>query len=217
MATLSTPVRKPSTFDATLAAARTTMLFSEITRLAIDSFRASKVRFLLTMLGMVIGSASIILVVTVGLTGKQYALDTISSIGPNKIEMEYSGGNVIGPDNTSNPDLMTLDDMAAVKEQVPGIVAASPMLEFHDSISIGNGQTKETMLLGVSPQYRQVRNFRILAGRFFDDQDAAGHTKAAVILGSFATELYGSHRPPSIAPSASAASPSPSSASSPSG
>ncbi len=80
-----TGVPKPSTFDATLAAARTTMVFSEITRLALDSFRASKVRFLLTMLGMVIGSASIILVVTLGLTGKQYALSLIQGIGPNMI------------------------------------------------------------------------------------------------------------------------------------
>ena len=67
------------------------MMFSEVVRLALDSFKASKVRFLLTMLGMVIGSASIVLVVTLGLTGKQYALNLISSIGPNLVEMQYGG------------------------------------------------------------------------------------------------------------------------------
>ena len=181
-----------STFDATLASATSTIAMRETVNLAIDSFRASKVRFLLTMLGMVIGSAAIVLVYTIGNTGKQYALATISSIGPNKVEMMYSGGNVIGPDNTSTPDLMTREDMKAVIDQVPGIVAASPMLEFHDRISMGSGVTKEAMLLGVSPQYKQVRNLRIVAGRFFDDEDAAAHTKAAVILGKFATELFGS-------------------------
>jgi putative ABC transport system permease protein len=50
-----------------------------VVKLAIDSFKASKVRFLLTMLGMIIGSASIILVYTLGLTGKDYALKLISS------------------------------------------------------------------------------------------------------------------------------------------
>src|SRR5579863_8690613 len=94
------------TFDATLASATSTIAFRETVNLAIDSFRASKTRFLLTMLSMVIGSASIVLVVTVGLTGKQYAMDTISSIGPNKVEMMYSGGTVMGPDNTSSPDFM---------------------------------------------------------------------------------------------------------------
>ncbi len=185
-------VPKPSSFDRTLATARSTMMFSEIVRLAIDSFVASKVRFLLTMLGMIIGSASIILVVTLGLTGKEYAHNLISSIGPNMIEMEYNGGSVAGPDNTTTPDFMTRDDMQAVIEQVPGIIASSPMLEDHDRVSIGGGVVKETMILGVSPQYKQVRNLVILSGRFFDDQDAREHTKVAVIVETFAKELFGS-------------------------
>ena len=101
---------KTVSFEHTLASARSTMVFSEVAALAVDSFRASKVRFLLTMLGMIIGAASIILVVTVGLTGRQYALETISSIGPNKVEMQYDGGTVVGPDNASTPDYMTSDN-----------------------------------------------------------------------------------------------------------
>jgi putative ABC transport system permease protein len=193
MATTSVP--KPpvekKTFDSTLASAGSTMIFSEIFSLAIDSFRASKARFLLTMMGMVIGSASIILVVTVGLTGKQYALETISSLGPNKIEMQYSGGTIIGPDNTSTPDQMTREDMMAVVNTIPGIVAYSPMLEVHDHISVGGGITKDTMLLGVSPEYKEVRGLVVLAGRFFDDQDAATHAKVAVLNKPLAIELFG--------------------------
>jgi putative ABC transport system permease protein len=183
---------KPTSFDRTLASARSTMMFSEVVRLAVDSFRASKTRFLLTMLGMIIGSASVILVATLGSTGKQYALDQLTSIGPNKIELQYGGGTVSGPDNTSTPDYMTLDDMDAVLGQVPGIVASSPMLEFHDNISIGSGITKQTTLLGVSPQYRIVRNLVVVSGRFFDDQDDLAHEKVAVIVKPFADELYGS-------------------------
>ena len=183
---------KPTSFDRTLASARSTMMFSEVVRLAVDSFRASKTRFLLTMLGMIIGSASVILVATLGSTGKQYALDQLTSIGPNKVELQYGGGTVSGPDNTSTPDYMTLDDMDTVLEQVPGIVASSPMLEFHDNVSIGGGITKQTTLLGVSPQYRIVRNLVVVAGRFFDDQDDLAHEKVAVIVKPFAEELYGS-------------------------
>jgi putative ABC transport system permease protein len=187
----TTNLAKPTSFDRTLASARSTMMFSEVVRLAVDSFRASKTRFLLTMLGMVIGSASIILVATLGSTGKQYALDQLTSIGPNKIELQYGGGTVSGPDNTSTPDYMTLDDMHAVLDQVPGIVASSPMLEFHDNVSIGGGITKQTTLLGVSPQYRIVRNLVVVSGRFFDDQDERAHEKVAVIVKPFAEELYG--------------------------
>src|SRR3979411_73807 len=102
----TTTLSKPTSFDRTLASARSTMMFSEVVRLAVDSFKASKVRFLLTMLGMIIGSASIILVYTLGLPGKDYALNLISSIGPNMIEMQYNGGDRVGPDNTSTPDFM---------------------------------------------------------------------------------------------------------------
>jgi putative ABC transport system permease protein len=189
MATTDLP--KPTSFDRTLQSARSTMMFSEVVRLAVDSFRASKTRFLLTMLGMVIGSASIILVATLGSTGKQYALDQLTSIGPNKIELQYDGGTVSGPDNTTTPDFMTLDDLHAVLEQVPGIVASSPMLEFHDNVSLGNGVTKATMLLGVSPQYKIVRNLIVTSGRFFDDQDALAHEKVADMVEPFAIALYG--------------------------
>ncbi len=183
-----------SSFEKTLASARSTMMFSEVVRLAIDSFKASKVRFLLTMLGMIIGSASIILVYTLGLTGKDYALNLISSIGPNMVGMMYNGGDRVGPDNTSTPDFMTREDMQAVNEQVPGIIASSPMLETHDRISMGGGIVKDSMILGVSPQYKQVRNLSILAGRFFDDQDAISHTKVAIIVEPFAKALFGSSR-----------------------
>ena len=78
-------------FEQTLKSARRTMVFSEILKLAVDSFRASKVRFMLTALGMVIGTASVILVVTIGLTGKQFILNEIQKIGTNEVEVEYAG------------------------------------------------------------------------------------------------------------------------------
>lgn len=180
-----------SSFDLTLRSAKTTMVFSETLQIALDSFRASKIRFLLTMLGMVIGSASIILVVTLGLTGKQYALDLISSIGPGMVEMQYRGGTTPGPNNTVTADNMTREDEVAVRERVPGIMASSPMAEDHESIGIGSGVTQDVMLLGVSPQYKDVRNYAILAGRFFDDQDAAQHSKVVVVVKPLAKELFG--------------------------
>ena len=94
-----------------------------------QTFRISKVRFILTSLGMVIGTASLILVVTIGLTGKQYLLQQIQNIGSNMMIAEYSGGGIYGRDATS--DFLTLDDLNAVREQVPGISNASP----HDRVS----------------------------------------------------------------------------------
>ncbi len=175
-----------ASFTRTLASAEKTMVLSEIITLALDSFRANKVRFALTALGMVMGSASVILVVTIGLTGKQYAINYIQGIGANMITADYPGGD------NGNPDFLTKDDLTAVANQVPGIVGSSPMLQMHDRISFGDGNVRDVLVLGVSPQYRDIRNLVVLAGRFFDEQDAMNHSKVAVVTVPFAKSLFGS-------------------------
>jgi|SRR6185312_991062 len=172
--------------------ARQTMVFSEIFTIALDSFRASKVRFVLTAIGMVIGTASLILVVTIGLTGKQYVMNQIQSIGANLIYAYYEGGSNASVSLGSGGDWLTVEDMKAVQAQVPGIQAASPMLELHDRISVGNGKERDILVLGVSPQYVTVRNLQVLAGRFFDDDDAMARAKVALVTLQFAQTVYGS-------------------------
>ena len=179
-------------FQQTLLSARRTMVASEILRLAVDSFRSSKLRFALTALGMVIGTASVILVVTIGLTGKQFILNEIQKIGTNEVEVEYSGGGTSGLERVIYNDFLTREDEKAVVARVPGVVASSPVLESHDRISFGGGVVKDTLVLGVSPQYRDVRNLVVLAGRFFDEQDESAHIKCAVVTVPFAREMFGS-------------------------
>ena len=189
-----TAVRSSSrrSFERTLASAKRTMVLSEIVSLAVDSFRANKVRVMLTSLGMVIGSASLILVVTVGMTGKQYILHLIEAIGTNMVQVEYSGG---GPGSAAQHDFrndyLTREDEAAVDEQVPAVAFSSPMLQMHDRLSFGNGVVKDILVLGVSPQYKQVRNLILVTGRFFDDEDNASHAKVAVVTEPFAKQRFG--------------------------
>ncbi|MEO6829074.1 MAG: ABC transporter permease [Acidobacteriaceae bacterium] len=182
-------VHNPS-FTRTLASAKKTMVFSEIMHLAVDSFRANKVRFALTALGMVMGSASVILVVTIGLTGKQYAVNYIQGIGANMITADYQGGGT--GDVSTDQDFLKKEDLTAVVDRVPGIVGASPMLQMHDRISFGDGNVKDVLVLGVSPQYKNIRNLVVISGRFFDNQDAISHSKVAVVTLPFAQNLFGS-------------------------
>src|SRR6266849_5973378 len=97
---------------------RPKMALGEILAFSYDTFCSNKVRFALTALGMVIGTASLILVVTIGMTGKQYVLNQIQAIGANMVYAEYQGGA-----GNVNPDVLTIDDMHAVLQQVPGIAA----------------------------------------------------------------------------------------------
>ena len=182
--------RRNLAFERTLASAKRTMVLSEILRLALDSFRANKVRFALTALGMVIGSASLILVTTIGLTGKNYIQHLIQGIGINMVEVEYSGGGT-GETGDYRNDFLTRDDERAVDTQVPAVAASSPMLEMHDRISFGSGVVKDILVLGVTPQYRQVRNLVITSGRYFDDEDEDTHTQVAVVTAQFAQEMFG--------------------------
>jgi putative ABC transport system permease protein len=189
MATLAPPPRL--TFQQTLQSARRTMMFSEILKLAFDSFQAAKLRFALTALGMVMGTASVILVVTIGLTGKRFILNEIQKIGTNEVEVEYAGAGTTGAEQLIYNDYLTQDDETAVKAQVPSVLYSSPVLEAHDRISFGGGVVKDTLVLGVSPQYKAVRNLVVLSGRFLDEQDEAAHIKCAVVTIPFAREMFG--------------------------
>jgi putative ABC transport system permease protein len=165
------------------------MVLGETISVAVETFRAHKTRFMLTALGMVIGTASLILVVTIGLTGKEYILREIQAIGANMMVAYYQGGSNYG---SSSSDYLTLQDMDAVRRQVPGITSSSPMLELHDRIAIPGGKERDVLILGVSSQYQWVRNLEIVAGRFFDDNDVRARSKIAEVTVNLAIRLYGS-------------------------
>ncbi|MGH9605387.1 MAG: ABC transporter permease [Terracidiphilus sp.] len=183
---------RQSTFEQTLLSARETMVFSEILKLAMDSFSASRTRFMLTALGMVIGTASVILVVTIGLTGKLYILQELQKIETNSIEIEYAGAGATAAEQVRYNDYLTTNDLRAVKQQLPDVMYASPVLEMHSPINFGGGIVKDTLVLGVSPDYRYIRNLLVPDGRFFDETDDTAHLKCAVVTEPFAIARYGS-------------------------
>ena len=176
----SSPVTAPRRF---------TIGFSEILNFAYDAFSSNKLQFTLTSLAMAVGTASVILVVTIGLTGKQYILRQIQSIGANMIYADYQGGS---QRIDSTPDPMNVEDVDAVRQQVPAVVAASPTIALNDRISVGGGRQSDILVLGVSAEYRRVRNLIILAGRFFDQEDTSGRNKVGVITDKLASKLFGS-------------------------
>ena len=180
-------------FEQTLLSARRTMVLSEILKLAADSFRANKVRFALTALGMVFGTASVILVVTISLTGRRFIMEEIQKVETNSVELEYAGGGSTASERTLYDDYLTREDEKAVLAQVPGVQYSSPILTMHTRINLSGGVNKDTLVLGVSPQYQQIRNLVVPEGRFFDETDDTAHIKCAVVTELFARERYGSN------------------------
>ena len=167
------------------------IVFRDICGFAAASFRADRVRATMTALGMVIGTASLILVVTVALTGKEFLLTQIQNVGANLVWAEYSS-QASGASNAALRDYLTVDDMTAVQRLVPGIQEASPVLNLHDRIEAPGGKERDILVLGVSPEYVTVRRLRVLAGIFFNQQDSQSFNKVALVTEAFAQRQFGS-------------------------
>jgi putative ABC transport system permease protein len=167
------------------------MFHGEALRLSFQALRANKVRAFLTALGLVIGNASVILVVTISLTSRDYILDQIQRIGSNLIYAQYDGGN-----NTaavaSAADYIKIADVDAVRDQLGSrIVAATGVMNSFDQMRI-LGSEQDIAIIGSDQYYPLVRNLDLLAGRFFDATDVAQRHRVALLMERLARRLFGS-------------------------
>jgi putative ABC transport system permease protein len=162
----------------------------EALRFSYQSLKANKVRTLLTALGLVIGNASVILVVTISLTSRDYILDQIRGIGSNLVYANYEAGSQTA--TQVEADFVKLADVEAVRQYLGGrINAATGVMTNYDRMLIG-GREEDIAVLGSDDQYKTVRNLVILAGRFMDANDVAMRSKVAILTEELARRLYGS-------------------------
>ena len=94
--------------------------------------------------------------------------------------------------SASTHDYLTVDDMRAVEQQVPGIQAATPVLNLHETFTSGAGRERDVLILGVNPEYSTIRRLHLVNGRFFDEQDSLSHSHAALVTERFAIIQFGS-------------------------
>lgn len=168
------------------------MNFAEALRFSYHSLAANKIRTLLTALGLVIGNASVILVVTISLTSRDYILDQIRGIGSNMIYASYEAGSMTA--TQVDADFVKLADVEAVRQQLRDkITAATGVMTSYDQMVIG-GRVEDVRIIGSDEQYQNVRNLAVLAGRFMDANDVSVRTKVAMLTQKLAVRLYGSQR-----------------------
>jgi putative ABC transport system permease protein len=166
------------------------MIWGEALGFSVQALRANPVRSFLTGLGMVIGTASVILVVTISLTSQEYILNQIEAVGSNMVFASFDLGNR-QTDAEVNSDFIKLADVQAVRDQLADrIVAASGVETNYDQIVV-DGNTQRLLIIGSDEYYRPVRNLVVLAGRFLDHDDIATRARAAVLTQKLAARLYG--------------------------
>lgn len=168
------------------------MNLGEAFRFSWDALKANKLRTMLTGLGLVIGNASVILVVTISITARDYILDQIRGIGSNLIYAYYEAGN--RSKEVVEADFIKLADVDAVRNQLGDrIVAATGVITEYDRMTI-NGKEEDIAVLGSDDQYRLVRNLAIPAGRFMDAREVLLREKVAMLTEKLAKRLFGSQQ-----------------------
>ncbi len=157
------------------------MFHREALRSSVEALRANKFRAFLTALGLVIGNASVILVVTISLTSRHYILDLIQGIGSNLIYAQYEAGNN-GTTAAADADYIKIADVDAVRARLGSrIIAASAVMNNLDRMRV-NGREEDVAIVGTDQYYPQVRNLDLLAGRFFDGADVQQRQHVALMM-----------------------------------
>jgi putative ABC transport system permease protein len=166
------------------------MFIGEAFRFSIQALRANPVRSMLTGLGMVIGTASVILVVTISLTSRDYILEQVEGVGSNIIFAYYASS---GPSTAiADADYVKLGDVEALRQQLsPDIVAATGVMTNFDRMLIA-GKEQDVKVIGTDAAYQSVRNIVSSSGRFLDDSDVTLRSKVALLTDKLAERIYGS-------------------------
>lgn len=156
-----------------------------------QALRANKLRAALTMLGVIIGSACIVLVVTVALAGKRYIVAQIEGVGSNLI---YAQVLHTGSTRVSLGDEITLGDLEAVKQQVPEAAVVGGTHDIPMSVVVA-GVERPVKLVGVTDGFQQIRRLVVFRGRYFDQDDMVTHSKVCLLTQELADRVSPNQSP----------------------
>ena len=162
------------------------MLKTETWRVALEALWANKLRAFLTTLGVIIGSACIVLVVTVAVTGRRYVIDRIESVGSNIVYASYE----VNPQQAivmSNE--ITAADMDAVQAAIPNVVAVAGTRVIPQTV-VTSGVSRRVALVGATEGFQLIRNLLISNGRFLDALDLNSRSKVCLITEDLAAKAF---------------------------
>jgi putative ABC transport system permease protein len=168
------------------------VVFGETASLAFQALRANKLRAVLTMLGVIIGSACIVMVVTVALAGKRYVIGQIEGVGANLVWAEVIRAG--GAQTTTPADEISLADRQAVKDAIPQVVETAGTREVPMTVVAGSIE-HPISLVGVTDGFQQIRHLVVDRGRYFDEDDMASRSKVCLITPQLAASVFPNEDP----------------------
>ena len=169
------------------------MLFADALQLALRAITAQRLRSFLTLLGIAVGIAAVILLTSIGEGIHRFVLGEFTQFGTNNITVvpgkTKTGGAPSGLPSSARP--LTLDDARAL-ERLPHVVAVTPNARGNAEVE-GNGRTRRTLIYGVNAQMPAVFQGKVKIGQFLPVEDSDAGARAFVVLGlKLKNELFGS-------------------------
>ena len=171
------------------------MKWKNLIKVAFKSIVKNKMRTLLTMLGIIIGVAAVIVMVAIGKGAEKRIQDQIASMGTNLLTISpgsmQSRGVRMGPDSGVQ---LTLDDVERLKREATLVQAVSPMVRSGAQLIGGSGNWNSSVW-GVSEQYLEIRDWSLSSGEFFSSADVRAQNKVCVVGQTIVKNLFAGDDP----------------------
>lgn len=168
------------------------MNFLESAKMAVTTLTANKLRSSLTMLGIIIGNASVIAMVGIGQGAQNFMVGKLESFGANRLIVFNSVEDSEGV--AEQQSRLVLSDAETISEQVPSVTDVSPMIATRLPVTYGNRQTA-VAIWGTTPEFTAVLNFPVARGRFLDNAHVQQNSLVAMLGSDTAKKLFSNENP----------------------
>jgi len=169
------------------------MNFLERIQMAGKTLLSNKLRSALTMLGIVIGNASVIAMIGIGEGGQRFVAKQLESLGPNVLFV-IPGNRATQRISRDVPKTLVFEDAEAIANQVPTVAAVTGELNGRQVVTYRN-QNSNVNIIGTTPSFLNVRDFETATGRFFTDVDMRRNNQVVVLGADLAERLFGNTNP----------------------
>ena len=162
-------------------------------KMAVKTLTANKLRTSLTMLGMIIGNASVIAMIGIGQGAQRLASEQFESLGPNVLFVA-PGSSQARQRTTNLPRTLVWNDAKAIASQVPSVKEVAAQRQTQLPLTYG-GRNRSSLITGTTPEFLSVRDFAIAKGRFLTNSDLERSNRVAVLGAQIATDFFGGKDP----------------------
>jgi putative ABC transport system permease protein len=170
------------------------MNIKELITVAWKSILSNKMRSVLTMLGVIIGVAAVIVMVSISAGTEATIAEQINGLGSNLVFIS-SGLTRGGPNSGSSSQGLVFDDMDAIRDQINGVAGVAADQQTTVTIKYDSTTLEEVTIVGTTPDYPTVREVEVGSGRFFTSEEQEKTSKVVVLGSNVAEELFGDEDP----------------------